>query len=144
MIPFIIYDDTGRILRCGNCAEFDFEHQAGPNENIMERSANPANQFIENGLVVNMPSKPGDNYVFDYTSKTWQPDLALAASSAIAKRSKLLAEGPDRVNPIWWAAMSATEQAEVANYRQALLDITNQSGYPMDIAWPEIPSVFKG
>lgn len=144
MKPFIIYDDAGRILRVGNCSEFDFEHQASPGENIMERNADPANQYVENGLVTNMPEKPGDNYVFDYTSKAWTPDYALAKSKALAKRNQLLADGPDRVNPMWWGSMTAAQQSDVTTYRQALLDITNQFGFPMDIEWPEIPSVFKG
>lgn len=144
MIPFIIYDDKGRIIRSGNCSEFDFEHQAGPGEYIMERSGNPSLQYIDNGLVANMPEKPGDNFYFDYVTKSWAPDYALAKSKAIAKRSKLLADGPDRINPMWWSSMSAADQDEVSAYRQALLDITNQFGFPMDIEWPEIPSVFKG
>ena len=143
MKPFIIYDDAGRILRVGNCSEFDFEHQASPGENIMERNADPANQYVENGLVTNMPEKPGDNYVFDYTSKAWTPDYALAKSKALAKRNQLLADGPDRVNPLWWAAMSLSEKAEVAEYRQALLNITDQAGYPLQIDWPPPPAVFS-
>lgn len=32
---------------------------------------------------------------------------------------------------------------EVKTYRQALRDITKQSGFPKEVAWPELPSVFK-
>ena len=32
---------------------------------------------------------------------------------------------------------------EVKTYRQALRDITKQSGFPKEVTWPEIPSVFK-
>lgn len=32
---------------------------------------------------------------------------------------------------------------EVKAYRQALRDITKQSGFPKDVTWPELPSVFK-
>ena len=32
---------------------------------------------------------------------------------------------------------------EVKTYRQALRDITKQSGFPKDVTWPELPSVFK-
>ena len=31
---------------------------------------------------------------------------------------------------------------EVKNYRQALRDITKQSGFPKEVTWPELPSVF--
>ena len=33
--------------------------------------------------------------------------------------------------------------AEVKTDRQALRDITKQSGFPKDVTWPELPSVFK-
>lgn len=32
---------------------------------------------------------------------------------------------------------------EVKTYRQALRDITKQSGFPRDVTWPELPSVFQ-
>lgn len=32
---------------------------------------------------------------------------------------------------------------EVKSYRQALRDITKQSGFPKEVTWPELPSVFK-
>lgn len=32
---------------------------------------------------------------------------------------------------------------EVKTYRQALRDITKQSGFPKEVTWPELPSVFK-
>ena len=32
---------------------------------------------------------------------------------------------------------------EVKTYRQALRDITKQSGFPRNVTWPELPSVFQ-
>ena len=32
---------------------------------------------------------------------------------------------------------------EVKTYRQDLRDITKQSGFPKEVTWPELPSVFK-
>ena len=32
---------------------------------------------------------------------------------------------------------------EVKTYRQALRDITKHSGFPKEVTWPELPSVFK-
>ena len=32
---------------------------------------------------------------------------------------------------------------EVKAYRQALRDITKQSGFPRDVTWPELPSIFQ-
>lgn len=138
------YENNGQIVRVGSMSESSIELNLidglsyGVGDAVIDR------HYVENGQLVEMPDKPGENYIFDYTSKTWQPDLVLAESSALAKRNQLLADGPDRVNPMWWASMTPAEQGEVSSYRQALLDITNQFGYPMDIEWPAIPSVFKG
>jgi hypothetical protein len=144
MIPYTIYDEaSGEIIITGTTlAERDVSWQAGPGQKcIFEISG--ALQYVSNGAVVNMPPKPTGNYIFSYSLKTWVPDIKGAEKDALKKRDQLLASGPDRVNPMWWESMSAAEQSEVSQYRQALLDITNQFGYPLDIEWPPLPSVFE-
>jgi len=42
-------------------------------------------------------------------------------------------------NPLRWADMTADKQAEWAAYRRALLDISQQSGFPHDVVWPIAP-----
>lgn len=143
-VNFYIYENSGKIVRVGSMSESDISLNVEDGQNYSIGIATVDRHYVENGQLVEMPDKPSENYVFDYTNKTWQPDLKIAESSAIAKRNQLLASGPDRVNPMWWASMTPVEQGEVSSYRQALLDITNQFGYPMDIEWPAIPSVFKG
>ena len=39
----------------------------------------------------------------------------------------------------WWATSDRTMSAEQTAYRQALRDITAQSGFPTDITWPTKP-----
>jgi hypothetical protein len=48
-------------------------------------------------------------------------------------RNNLLAETD------WWALADRTIIQEQINYRQALRDITDQSGFPNDIVWPVKP-----
>lgn len=43
-------------------------------------------------------------------------------------------------NPLRWASFSEAKQTEWTVYRQALLDISGQSGFPNDVTWPEQPS----
>lgn len=38
-----------------------------------------------------------------------------------------------------WALSDRTMTAEQTAYRQALRDITDQSGFPLDITWPTKP-----
>jgi hypothetical protein len=143
MKPFIVFKENGQILRSGNCSDDDFIHQAGDGELLIEGIANPVTQYISDGDVMDMPTKPDSNHVFDYSTKEWVADLNKAAAAAIEKRNQFLASGPDRVNPMWWASMSTEEQAEVSEYRQALLNITDQAGYPLQIDWPPPPAVFS-
>mgnify|MGYP002640852440 CR=1 FL=1 len=39
----------------------------------------------------------------------------------------------------WWATSDRTMSAEQIAYRQALRDITAQSGFPTDVTWPTKP-----
>ncbi len=55
-------------------------------------------------------------------------------------RDKLLQELDAIVsNPLRWAALTTEQQQAWADYRQALLDIPSQSGFPHDIVWPNKP-----
>jgi hypothetical protein len=45
----------------------------------------------------------------------------------------------DRVNPVWYATLSPQQQQDLATYRQALLDIPQQPGWPIDVIWPIKP-----
>lgn len=144
MIFYTVYkSDSGEIVITGTAQQEEDVAAllSTGQEYLLEYSAQ--NQYVSNGSIVSMPPKPSDDHRFDYATKTWVIDTQAAATRALAKRNQLLADGPDRVNPLWWAAMSLSEKAEVAEYRQALLDITQQPGYPMEITWPDLPDVFQ-
>jgi Phage tail assembly chaperone protein len=91
--------------------------------------------------IVPMPPRPKGEYRFDYALKSWVFDTAGAAKKAYAKRDELLKNGPDRISPIWWSSMTAEQQAAWSQYRQALLDVPQQAGFPADINWPTSPQV---
>lgn len=42
-------------------------------------------------------------------------------------------------NPLRWADMTTEQQNAWAAYRRALLDITDQSGFPHNVTWPTKP-----
>lgn len=50
-----------------------------------------------------------------------------------AERNKLLAETD------WWALSDHTMTQAQEDYRQALRDITDQSGFPESVTWPTKP-----
>jgi len=58
---------------------------------------------------------------------------------ARAKRDTLLKETVDSVNPMRWEALTDTQKDAWRAYRQALLDVPQQEGFPNNITWPEAP-----
>lgn len=44
-------------------------------------------------------------------------------------------------NPLRWASLSTAQQTELADYRQALLDVPQQPGFPNTISWPTKPTL---
>ncbi|MGJ8660395.1 MAG: tail fiber assembly protein [Bacteroidota bacterium] len=73
-----------------------------------------------------------------------QAELDEAAAQAVrATRDMKIAAEVDPIagNALRWAALDADTQAAWAAYRQALLDVPAQAGFPHNVTWPEVPSV---
>jgi len=68
--------------------------------------------------------------------------LAAASAEARSLRASLLTRHVDAfvMNALRWADLNTEQQSEIAAYRRALLDITDQPGFPTNIAWPEVPA----
>lgn len=43
-------------------------------------------------------------------------------------------------NPLRWGSMTAEQQRAWADYRQALLDVPQQTKFPEYVEWPEVPT----
>jgi len=115
--------------------------------------------IIEGGKVVNVavaepefaaeqgwieaPAEVGPGFLFDGEAfMPAPPDLDALAAAARAERDRRLREEVDPVvtNPLRWNAMTAEQQQAWADYRQALLDMPQQSGFPLEINWPTMPA----
>lgn len=94
---------------------------------------------IDNNALLASMASAGD--VAAYVPPT-QAELDEAAAQAVrAERDMKLASEVDPIagNALRWAALGAGEQAAWAAYRQALLDVPAQAGFPHDVIWPERP-----
>ena len=65
---------------------------------------------------------------------------AMLSEQLREKRGELLIE-VDAIagNALRWATLSAEQQDAWAVYRQALLDVPQQAGFPNDVVWPVKP-----
>ena len=91
--------------------------------------------YVKNNTAIPLPKKPWQFCYFDYVREEWVSDYPSAEQYARSQRNTLLAQSD-------WTQLPdvplQTKQAW-AEYRQALRDITTQSGYPFDIVWPTPP-----
>lgn len=142
---YTIFDAaSGRVLWSGVCEDADYEHLHVPDgASKMPVSADPFRNYVSDGVVLEIPpySSPLDR--FDYTTKTViratdQQVLSAKWDVVRAERDRLLSMTVDRINPIRWEALSQEQRAAVAEYRDALLDVTKQSD-PDNVLWPSWP-----
>ena len=68
-------------------------------------------------------------------------DLDALAREVRAERDMKLSSEVDPIagNALRWAALTPEQQQAWADYRQALLDIPEQAGFPHDVVWPSEP-----
>jgi hypothetical protein len=114
--------------------------QIGANEDYIEGSYNDMNYYIDdNREPVEIPEKTSPYAEFDYTTKEWVLNSALAIGDVTQKRRTLL------VASDWTDTLSAKTRLGDAlynhwqTYRQALRDISDQAGYPLNVVWPAPP-----
>lgn len=140
-----IYSETdGSFIRSVFCEAALASLQANAGEIAVEDSrkfTELQNTYydVATNQVVDMPPKPGQWYRFNHQTKQWVVDNEDADYEAKKTRQLLLqqsdwtdtASAPDR--------LGQTLYDQWQTYRQALRDITKQTGYPF-IIWPVPPS----
>lgn len=68
-------------------------------------------------------------------------DVEAVATSVREQRQYLLSTVVDPVagNVLRWQDLHPLKQLEVVEYRRALLNITDQTGFPLSVEWPTQP-----
>lgn len=102
--------------------------------------------YVRDRRAVRKPPRPRApeymQYVFNYTTAAWELDTAATAQAARLQRNEMF-KYVDKISPIWYATMSAQQRLDAQAYRQALLDITQQSDFPLNIQWPRVPDFLR-
>jgi hypothetical protein len=93
---------------------------------------------------VEVPLQPSNLHAWGgsaWISPTQEVLDAAQATFVRATRDTALANVVDLIvsNPLRWGGMTAEKQVEWAAYRQALLDIPQQSSFPHNVVWPTKP-----
>lgn len=104
-------------------------------ESSIEGSFDGNVYYIKNGEVIEIPPKPNNETTFDYLVERWVYEAGLDTRQIIERRNRLLQDSD-------WTQMpdvNLWNKAEWGAYRQALRNLTDQPGYPLDIQWPVKP-----
>lgn len=135
---YTIFDENGHILeicRFPNVESRDFT-LAG--QQYIEGSWSANDYYIANNQPVAKTARPSEFHDFDYHTKTWQLREQDFIDNIRVQRDHRLSR-IDRVNPIWYSSLTAEQQQQLADYRQALLDVPQQAEWPNSVAWPNSP-----
>ena len=87
---------------------------------------------------------PPYGYVWSDSKNSFIPnvsdaDLLAYYSLKVKKQRDSLLSEVDKFNVIRWSLISEEQQTAWINYRQALLDVPQQSGFPHSVIWPIKP-----
>jgi hypothetical protein len=79
-----------------------------------------------------------------WNSSEWQTTTTVVTTERLIekirlKRDRLLRLEIDSMNPIRWQTMSQVQKNNWSMYRQHLLDVPQQPGFPTNIVWPVNP-----
>jgi hypothetical protein len=111
-------------------------------ETLTELSEDEIAALPAGALVVE--KRPQYFYQWNREEGVWDYDydihLKVETEENRKHRDGLLAELDTLVgNPLRFASYTDQQKVDLANYRQALLDLPQQAGFPLDVVWPIKP-----
>jgi hypothetical protein len=131
---------TGAIRVVLSCSETDltFNYDA-EKESFLQQNIDGSKYYIDvaTNTLVEIPEKPNLWSDFDFTTKQWVGN-EIRAKFEINQRRKRSLQATDWTQ-IPNGPLTTEKQAAWATYRQELRDITQQSGYPLNVVWPVAP-----
>lgn len=95
---------------------------------------------IQNFIKYDATTAPTEYHEFNFTTHEWVVDLNKVSQIIREKRDWLLLQmDMSLANPLRWAEMSDERKNSWANYRNELLAVPQQSGFPLNVNWPIEP-----
>jgi inorganic pyrophosphatase len=117
------------------CMDVEINH---PNYGWIPYTLDPADTdtTIDNDAVMALI---GSNFTAYVAPAQAELDAATAAQARGERDARLMDVDAVAGNTLRWAALTSAEQAIWAVYRQALLDVPQQEGFPSEVTWPVAP-----
>lgn len=83
---YVVYDEqTGKVVRFGTCLDAQLDGQARPGERLLQAQGS-FEQYVENETLVPIPPRPSDSHDWDWTTKTWAPNIP---ATVLAKKQAI-------------------------------------------------------
>lgn len=98
-------------------------------------------EIKQNGVLINTIMASAEFVDEHFPLDLYEVTFAPTADMVRNERDIKLATEVDvfAANALRWAALGADAQAEWSAYRQELLDVPQQDGFPHEITWPDKP-----
>ena len=141
MKSYACYEPSGQYIVSGICESDLTEYDIPDGCSVYYGEVSIVTQYHD--IAADTPAEkgtpPADGYKFNYTIKSWEPDTTyLIYKIGVVRLQKLqdsdwtdTASAPTR--------LGQTLYAQWQTYRQALRDIPEQPGYPLNVVWPTPP-----
>ena len=100
---------------------------------------------LVDGVQMSIPADAGNRHYSAMVEQGITPseyvEPAPTEEQVRAERDSILATAVDPLvsNPLRWSELTAAKQAEWTTYRQALLDVPQQAGFPNTVTWLVAP-----
>lgn len=114
-------------------------------ENVIVLSQEDFENFIPYKDGIELAPQQDGEIGWTWTDSGWvkPPEPEISDEELIllsrVRRDSLLTSFVDTLNPIRWETMTEEKKNEWRTYRQNLLDVPQQSGFPRNIIWPTKP-----
>lgn len=141
MKTYACYEPSGQYIVTGTCENDLTEYDIPDGCSVYYGEVSIVTQYHD--IATNTPAekgaRPSDGYTFNYTTKSWEPDTGYLIYKIGVVRLQKLQESDWTDTASAPTRLGQTLYAQWQTYRQALRDIPEQSGYPLNVVWPTPP-----
>lgn len=101
-------------------------------------------EFVPHNNLILSPNHDGE-IGWIWNGNGWTDPNAVVVTDEIKaavvrrQRQTLFQKTVDKINPLIWESYTQEQKNAWTAYRQALLDITDQEGFPDNVIWPQMP-----